>query len=359
MQKYKVLIDGYFFGRPSGFGRVIAELCRALGQMASEDRIIVAIPDNVDESELPAYDNIEWHRLPKRNFIVWEQVSIPRLAKQLGCDVIHFPYNTTAAFTYGIKTVVTVHDLLFLKSEPPPATLKAFIAEEYIRIAFRLFTRRANRIISVSKTTAGLLAKRGMTSEVIYNTVDGFVASLPAAAATQPAGGIFHRGGVADHKNTPRVVAAFLAAKHRFPGVTLYVLGAANGAEVWKIGEDSDIIFLARQTDDELALLYASSRVVVAASITEGFGLPIIESFGFGTPVIASDKDPMREVAGDAALLVDPTDVAAIGDAIARVLLDPELARSLVEKGHVRARDFASGHIAQLHLEAYRKTAAG
>ena len=120
-------------------------------------------------------------------------------------------------------------------------------------------------------------------------------------------------------------------------------------------GDDSGISFMPYLSEQALARLYAKSKVVVVTSLREGFGLPIIESFGFGVPVITSNVDPMREVAGCAAVLVDPTNVSEIGDAMRSILSDPELARSLSwTKGTAGPRTSPSARVAELHLQVYQ-----
>ena len=115
-------------------------------------------------------------------------------------------------------------------------------------------------------------------------------------------------------------------------------------------------------TDQELATLYSESACVVATSLEEGFCLPIIEGFGFGVPVITSNVDPMKEIAGAAAILVNPTSVAEIGRAMASAVADAALARSLVERGHDRMREFSSIRVAEQMIGVYgeiaRKTTA-
>ena len=81
--------------------------------------------------------------------------------------------------------------------------------------------------------------------------------------------------------------------------------------------------------------------------------MPILEGFGFGTPVITSMRDPMREVASDAALLVDPTDVSAIADAMRTVVANPELRATLVARGATRVRAFAGSHVAAKLIAIY------
>jgi glycosyltransferase involved in cell wall biosynthesis len=352
----RVLIDGYFLGKPYGFGRFIFELCRALGQARTEIAFAVAVPARVEEALLPKYGNLSWHRLPDANFVLWEQVMIPRLARRLACDTIHFPYNTRALFTGGIRTVTTVHDLLFLEERVPVGNPKAFIASKYAKYVFRHGTRRSGNIVSVSETTRRALLGMGVESRTVYNTIDGFLAAHAPTGAGAHAGRpyMLHRGGYFAHRNTGRVIEAFREARKALPDVGLKIVGAPDGAATWKTEGDGTIEFLPRVSDGELAELYAGSACVLATSLHEGFGLPIIEGFGFGAPVITSNLDPMMEVAGDAALLVDPRSVPEMAKAMVSVLSDLALARSLVARGRARLEVFGSARVAEGMLEAYR-----
>src|ERR1700712_1304193 len=126
MMARRVLIDGYFRGKPYGFGRFIFELCRALGSVPTDIEFFVAVPARIDPQSLPGYPNVTWCTLPDANFVIWEQLLIPRLARRLGCGVIHFPYNTKAFFTGKIRTVTTVHDVIFLNETIPLRSFKAW-----------------------------------------------------------------------------------------------------------------------------------------------------------------------------------------------------------------------------------------
>lgn len=353
-----VLIDGYFLGKPYGFGRFIFELCRALGRAPTDLTLTVAVPARVAAADLPPHGRIAWHRLPDANFIVWEQVTIPRLARRLACDVIHFPYNTRALFIGATRSVTTVHDLLFLTQAAPRGNFKDFVHATYSRWTFAHATRKADAIVSVSRTTAASLAALGLPSTTIYNTVDGFLELRSPGAPARDRTYLLHRGGYLAHRNTGRVIAAFRQARRSLPHVELRVIGAPRGAEVWGTQGDPAIRFLPRVSDAELADLYACSAGVVAASIEEGFGLPIVEGFGFGTPVITSRVNPMMEIAGDAALLVDPCDVAAIAAAMVTLLTDDAHAAALVAKGRARMNLFSSARVAEHLLSIYEACAA-
>lgn len=349
-----VLIDGYFLGKPYGFGRFICELCRALGRAESDLRLTVVVPARINAEALPHYPGLRWHRLPDANFVLWEQVLIPLLARRLGCDAIHFPYNTRAFFTLGRPSVTTVHDLLFLGEQVPLRNVKAHVMAAYSRVVFRGATRRSRALVSVSDTTRRALLRVDLPSTTVYNTVDGFLETAGTGEGPPCAPYLLHRGGYQAHRNTARVIEAFRRVRRACPHVELLILGAPRGAQVWGQPGDAGIHFLPRVSDEELAGLYRRCLGVIATSLQEGFGLPIIEGFGFGVPVVTSRRDPMMEVAGDAALLVDPDDVADIAAAMLSLIAEPDRIQPLVARGTARREVFASHRVAERMLQVYR-----
>ena len=286
----KILIDAYHYGRPFGYGRVVGELCRALGLHASDHEFIAAVRSGTDLGDIEQTDRFRFEVLPATNFINWEQRQIPALARSLKCDVIHFPYNTCAAFTGSIAKVVTVHDLIFLYHYPSLRNPHTWVAASYRRNGFKQLTRRADEIISVSHTTASALQREfDMPSSVIYNTAEGFT-SLPV---TQSNGAryAFHRGSTAGYRNTAKVIEAYRQVVPSAPDLGLWIMGVPDGANVWDVSDLPGVRFLGRVSDEELASLYANASCLLAVSTMEGFCLPIIEAFGFDVPVVASAAD--------------------------------------------------------------------
>ena len=116
--------------------------------------------------------------------------------------------------------------------------------------------------------------------------------------------------------------------------------------------------FLGYLEDDTLAILYRLASVFVFPSLYEGFGLPPLEAMASGTPVVTSNVSSLPEVAGDAAVLVDPYDVDAIADGMRRVIADPALAADLRRRGLARAREFSWARSVERTLEVYRSVCA-
>jgi len=356
----KVLIDGYFFEKPFGFGRYISELVDALARARQDLSVTVAVPGPVRPGlvEQFAHGAVDLTFLPHALLPLWEQWTVPRFARAGNYDVIHSPYNTRAVWTRGVPCVTTVHDLVFLERKVRRQQgFKDRVHRRYTSTLFGLTTTRSAVVTTVSGATSRALAERGVTATVVYNTADRLLRSAPEGA---PNGARYfmHRGGAAPHRNTERVIRAFEMVRRTNTDLQLRIVGMPSGDRHFDKVERDGVTFLTWQTDAQIAGLYASAAGVIAPSLEEGFGLPIIEGFGSATPVITSDIDPMREVAGGAALLVNPFSVREIADAIASVASDLELERSLAQAGARRYAAFSGDAVAASMLAVYKRAAA-
>jgi glycosyltransferase involved in cell wall biosynthesis len=356
MADHRVLIDGYYLGKPSGYGRFIGELCRALGNAPTNLEFFVAVQQSTDERFLKPHTNINYVRMSDITFPIWEQTKLPFCAFRNHCDVIHFPYNTRALATRKLRTVTTVHDLTFLMPHVD-RDLKSSLIHFYMSTMFRMGTVKSDAIVAVSDTTKDALSQKGISSKRIYNTVDGFLETKFADSVKPSTGSrryFLHRGSYAPgHRNTERIIKAFLSRPELVDNFALKILGTPDGASHWQTTPDQPIEYLAHVTDSELASLYAGSASVIAASLLEGFCLPIIEAFGFGAPVIASNINPMMEIAGDAALLVSPFDIDDLAQAMVAISSNGALAEDLIWKGKRRLLDFSSDKMAGEMIDLY------
>jgi glycosyltransferase involved in cell wall biosynthesis len=151
---------------------------------------------------------------------------------------------------------------------------------------------------------------------------------------------ILHIGGKSPHKNTERVIEAF--KRLELSDITLVVLGVGRNDKLCKSYSSENIIFPGRITDTEVGDLFSKSRMVVMPSLIEGYGLPIIEGFTAGVPVLTSKLPPMDEIAGGAAHLVNPYSVDSIEHGIRTVLFNGEYASSLICAGRERLKEINS-----------------
>jgi glycosyltransferase involved in cell wall biosynthesis len=250
----------------------------------------------------------------------WYPFGIARRAR--GLDVLHCT-TFRGPVSAKVPTVVTVHDLAILRH---PESLPRW-HRSYGRAGLGRVVRAADAVVAVSEfTKAEVVELLGVADErirVIPNGVD----EVFSADGPRPEGDyVLAVGTLEPRKNLERVVEAAALA-----GVELRVVGARGwgGVEVpgW-VGEIPDV---------ELAALYRGARCVVYASLYEGFGLPVLEAMASGTPVVTSRGTVLEEVAGGAAVLVDPRSAESIAAGIAEAAARRD---ELVPLGLERAREF-------------------
>jgi glycosyltransferase involved in cell wall biosynthesis len=257
-----------------------------------------------------------------------------------GLDVLHCP-TFRGPVRSRVPVVVTVHDLAVLRH---PGTFNQW-TRRYSRFAVPRVARAARRVIAVSEFTrrevVELLGVPDERIRVIPNAVgEPFVPDGPVADGDY----VLAVGTLEPRKN----LAAAQEAAQRL-GVELKVVGARGWGDVQVDG------WLGRVSDDELAVLYRGARCLVYPSLYEGFGIPVLEAMACGTPVVTSAGGATEEVAGGAAVLVDPRDPAAIAAGIEEAGSRRDELRA---RGLDRAAQFTWERVAAETLAVYEKAAA-
>jgi glycosyltransferase involved in cell wall biosynthesis len=257
------------------------------------------------------------------------------------------------------RCVVTVHDLGW---QVHPDLYNRRLRLMYGAL-FPWALRRADRFIAVSRYTADDLIRRAGVAaariDVVYHGLDavfttGDIVAPPAGETPY----LLAVGGVSPRKNTRRLIEAFArwrgrggrGADHR-----LLITGTSLDEDFMQNGAPPDGVSLLGYVDKaELPRLYAGAAAFVYPGIYEGFGLPIIEAMACGAPVVTSSTGAAPEIAGDAALIVDPFDVASLEAGLERATL-PDEALRLRALGRERARAFRWETAAQATLAVYRR----
>lgn len=356
----KVLFDGYFFDRAYGFGRYVRELIHAVDRHATDFDPVLVIPESAREEAVRITARTRLVTRKVCPFPIWEQWVVPWAAREQDCDLVHFPYQSTALLWPRSRAVLTIHDLMFLEPIPGSTPLKDRLAHYYRRGVFALHGRYARQLISVSDATRVELQKRlKLSSKVIYNVCEAFVShNAPTEAAVEVGRFFLHRGDPGPHKNTRRVLAAFARVRQNVPDARLLIYGANVKPDLLEGTTSQGVELLGRITDERLASLYKAAVAVVVPSLEEGFGLAIIEAFGFGTPVITSNLPPMCDIAGEAGLLVDPLRVEQIQQAMTRLLEEPALRQDLLRRVDARYEEFSAVRAAAELARAYQSVEA-
>lgn len=270
----------------------------------------------------------------------------------------------------GAKNVTTIHDLTaVLFPQYHTQQVRETLAEK-----FRFAQTRADAVICVSESARrDAVEHLGLDParvHVVHNGVDPAFRPLPPArveAALRPLGltqqgYILHVGTIEPRKNLVRLVQAYHRLCQRVPDVPRLVLAGMQGwlyedvpAEVEALGLEERVVLLGRVAGELLPALYNGARCFVYPSLYEGFGLPVLEAMACGVPVVTSNSSSLPEVAGDAAILVDPYDVMGIAEAVEQVLMDDDRVTTLRERGLERAARFTWEATARETLKVYEK----
>jgi len=274
-------------------------------------------------------------------------------------DVLFVPAHVLP-LVHPLPAVVTVHDLgyrYFPETHPLSQRL-------YLDWATRFSARSAARVIADSLATQNDLVRfYSIPPEKVAVVYPGRDESLrrvdPAAVRAKynlPGGYLLHVGTLQPRKNLLRLIEAYGALRFTFyaepPALVLAGRpGWLSSPILAQAKKFPDIRLLDYVPDEDLAGLYSGAAAFVFPSLYEGFGFPVLEAMACGAPVICSNTSSLPEIAGDAALLVDPADTAALAAAITRLLSDAELRAALVAKGYEQVKNFSWAKAARATLE--------
>jgi glycosyltransferase involved in cell wall biosynthesis len=295
-------------------------------------------------------------------------LAMPRWMAADQLDVAHFPANYGFA-PAGVPKVITLHDainLLPLREilRGHPKDLRTVIMMTYLHYASLASLRHAARVLTVSNDAARRIAAahklRPKLLRVVPHGVDGGwtrVADRGRLEEARRRFGLTRRVILADGLKNPGVLLRawlLLPAPLRETHQVVFFSRTDALPEVARAAVEAQTARLVlRPSREDLNALFSLADVFVFPSWIEGFGLPVLEAMACGTPVVASDRGSIPEVAGDAALLADAEDAAAFAEHLRRVLTEPELAESLRTRGTRRAAQFTWEHSARAVMETY------
>jgi glycosyltransferase involved in cell wall biosynthesis len=305
--------------------------------------------------------------------VAWrEQWSLPRVARAAHFDVMHYPSNTMPGRP-GVPSVATVHDTMALDNRQPARGLRQRLIRRYEGVGVRLALRHARMVITVSDRVARDVVRAGFPSSRVRTVASavraGFRRPDPDAVSGFRARHGLHRpyllalASADPRKNVETAIAALATCVTRRSDLTLAILLTSDALApqlrraAAAHGVGANVVFVPRLDAEEMPLLYAGAAATLFLSLEEGFGLPPLESMACGTPAICSNRPPMDQLFGSAAILVDPTQAGGVAAAVERVLDEPGLRDSLIERGLSKAAEFSWDRAAAETIAVYEEAA--
>jgi glycosyltransferase involved in cell wall biosynthesis len=359
----------------TGIAQYLFGLLRGLMEVALENEYVLFVLD--EDAPLLAFarEAMQIVRVPESvrspvRDIAWHQTELPRLARQMHLDVLHVPSYRRMVWTSPCPTVATIHDLAPFHVNRKYDWKRML----YGRVVARRLAHRQDAIIAISQNTARDIATYfGVPEnkiEVIHNGID-HSEFFPASAGDarkqvgieQPfllyVARLEHPG-----KNHVRLIEAFNQFKQATGSDWQLVLGGSDwtGAEhIHRAIKESpcarDIRTLGFVPAEKLLALYRAASVFVYPSLYEGFGMPPLEAMACGCPVISSTGGALREMVGDAGILVKPHDTAGLARELGRIATDSALREQLRTAGLAHARQFTWQAAARATANVYARAA--
>ena len=356
-----------------GIGRYTRELLKALAATAPQAHYRIFFASRQRPHPLPPLGpNFHVTPLPFHDIWLarlWHRAQLPLPVEWITgpIDIFHSPDFTLPPVRRSTRTLLTVHDLSFIRD--PGSAAPGLL--HYLNTVVPRSVARADHILAVSQATRDDLVELYHTPSekisVLYNGVSEAFQPVADAVALEavraryglgPGPFILAVGTLQPRKNYTRLIQAFAQLRQR--DVNLVIAGGKGWlfdsifAEVERLGLRGRVLFPGFVADADLPALYSAARVFAYPSLYEGFGIPLLEAMACGAPVVTSTASSMPEVTGEAALLVPPADVEALAAALDRALTDEPLRADLIAKGYQRAREFRWEKSVQQLLEIYR-----
>ncbi len=353
----KIAFDGtVLHGRKSGVGYYCEELLKAMVAVNHEDQFFVFSHQSLAVNFASSNGNLQFTNslhFPIR--ALYLHVLLPKVLKAIRPDICHYT-NFLAPVFENRPYVVTIHDMgLEVLRDAHPLAKRL-----YTRRLIPLVARKAKLIITNSEYSKWEIVRHlGIPEDRVRVTPLAASSEFQPVPVTPRNPYFLYVGNLEPRKNVERLIEAFARIPQKeyqliVVGDRWYQGGAAE-QRARSLSLNGRVRFLGYVPRQGLPALFSGATALVYPSLLEGFGLPIIEAMACGTAVITSNNSSMREVAGGAALLVDPRNVREITDAMVRVAEDAACRTELERKGLQRSADFSWKRTAQLTLDVYKE----
>jgi len=342
-----------------GMEVVALETIKELQKLDTVNNYFIFVKDDKDHDCLKETANFKIVVVPGISYFDWEQISLPKAVKKYSLDFLHSTCNTSS-LSLSIPLILTLHDIIYLEKLDFKGTAYQNFGNLYRRFIVPRVVKKSKLIITVSHFEKNVIIRKLPFSanklEVIYNGVNNkFNSNYSPDAVSQfrrdhflPDNFILFLGNTAPKKNTPNLLAAYAnyceLADEIVPLVILDYERELVVDILGKLGKSKiiqHINFPGFVSSDDMPLIYNAATLFIYPSLRESFGLPIIEAMRCNTPVITSNTSCMPEIAGDAAMFINPEDPTDMAEKIYTILSDSNLRRRFSELGAQRALQFS------------------
>ncbi len=364
-----------FRTKKHGMDMVALELIRNLQRIDKENQYIIFVKPDEDRQVIKESANFRIVELGGGPYPTWEQIALPRAAKKMGCDILHCTSNTAPVFS-KVPLVITLHDIIYLESISllkKGGTWYQKLGNMYRRWVVPPVVKKAKKVITVSHFEKDrinnffgfdddrLVAVYNGVGEHFKPVTDTMLLNQVKQTYKLPERFLFFLGNTDPKKNTPNVLKAFARFNETVADKYKLVMLDYEEAALQKILKDighpdirKDIHLTGYVVNTDLPAIISQCEVFLYPSLRESFGIPILEGMACGVPVITSNTSSMPEVAGNAALLVDPNKPEEIWQAMVKLTSDLEARNDFIAKGLIRANDFSWLNMARDVLSLYK-----
>lgn len=355
----KIGIDGNLLcGKRTGMGTVVHNVL-PYWKSNKNRMFILFLPEKLADNEMQVLKNngIKVRIIGKHNYFSWEQIVLPKAIKKEHLDVLWCPYNTMPV-TVKCKKVVTINDVIFMDSPLKSApTVYKKLGIIYRRFFSTIAAKKSDTIITISNYAKNEINRVfkdvSPKIKVIYLGADysgekldenSKNAFFSKSGIKQPY--ILGFGSIDSRKNSFTLIKAYYmlpeSVKRKYQLVLFGFRDYKNSDQYTYIKDNNieNIILLEYVSDKEKNTLYSESKMFIFPSLSEGFGIPVLEAFANNTPVITSNTTSIPEVAGDAAILINPTDAKLICSAIEKITDDDSVGNKMIALGKEKLKEF-------------------
>lgn len=361
-----------FRAKKHGMDIYVLQLISHLMEVDHTNEYFIFVKPGPDEC-LQATKNFHIVKVPGLTYLDWEQVSLPWYTSRYKLDLLHCTSNTAPLLT-RIPLILTLHDIIYLNKGFQGGSWYQRLGHYYRKWVVPMVYHKAKKIITVSNFEKQTIEEKMGKDErllVTYNGVhEKFNHQIPVTKLQTvrtryqlPEQYLFFLGNTAPKKNMKNLLVAYARYVATQSQALPLVIAESSQEVINALLQELSLSHISHKIrltgyvgHDDLPSIYAMASVFLYPSLRESFGIPIIESMACGTAVITSNTSSMPEVAGEAAVLIDPVKIEEITKAMQALTMDNDSRISLEKKGLKRSKTFTWTQTANSTLQIYQRT---